>query len=537
MGLLSKAFPGWALKRKMREMQLRQLEKLSKRSGSFEATKGGRTRYDFLTNSSSPDTAITDDLNSLRNNIRHLEFNNGLVAGPIKRIKNNVVGKGFRLQSTVKPDEKYSREFPKIKESDSSYINIYSEKFFGLWEAQADVQLTKHFHEICGLAEMALIRDGEALVVARESKLNPNRRIIPYCLQGYEIDRLDTPMQEISNPNIRHGIEYDSEGVPKKYYLLKQHPGESLIAAIKRSEYEEVDAFFPNGRKKVFHLFDPIRFEQTRGFPEFAAGLRDIQDAERYMEAEKFAALMQACTTMTYKSTNPSGAVAGLGITDENSNKIFEFAPGAQWNIDDDESIEWHNPNRPNTAFGEFVSQLMRGPANSVDVPPEVLTQNWQGMNYSNARTVLLQFYLTCALRQFFLTNHLCNPVYEGVFYSLVAKGKLSIPGFERRPYDFMRHAWIPNGWQWVDPLKESQAAKSDVNNGFSDPYTINASRGQDADETLEKMARWLKRKKDLEEQYEVKFPGESKQPVAQTDEPDEGDNKEDDSRAILSVV
>lgn len=502
-----KTFPKWALRRAVNTAKLRQLDRFQSRSGTFEATKGGRTRYDFLLNSNSPDNAIVDDIDGLRQHVRHLEFNNGMVAGIIRRIKNNVVGKGFTLQATVKPDEKFSRqESPRISEQQAESVNFYSEKYFNIWDKQADIQLIRMFHEICGLSEMSLVRDGEAVVVARESA-NRKSRIIPYCLQGYEPDRLQTPPSETNNEKIRHGIEYDGEGVPKYYYFLKQHPGESFIAAFQRNEYDTVPAFFPNGTKKVFHLYDPIRFEQTRGFSEFAAGLKSLQDADRYMEAEKFAALMSACSVVTYKSSNPQGAITGLDDTDDDSNKIFDFAPGAQWNLSADEDVQWNDPKRPNSAFGEFIDQLMRDPAAALDVPPEVLTQNWRGMNYSNARTVLLQFYLTCALRQFFLINHLCDPVHEGVFYSLVANNKIRIPGFERRPWDYLRHTWIPNGWQWVDPLKESQAASSDVENGFSDPYTINASRGQDADETLEKTARYLKRKKDLEKKYNIEFP------------------------------
>jgi lambda family phage portal protein len=529
------AFPGWALKRRMKSMALRQLEQYEKRSGTFDATRGGRTRYDFLTNSSSPDSAIVGNISGLRQHVRQLEFNNGRVAGIIKRIKNNVVGKGFTLQSTVKADEAYARqEFPRISEETAQYINTNTEKYFGQWAKQADVQLTHMFHEICGLAEMSMVRDGEALIVARESA--NQSRLIPYCLQGYEPDRLQTPMSEISNPKIRHGIEYDEEGVPKTFFILRSHPGESFLPALKRNDFEEVPAFFKNGRKKVFHLFDPIRFEQTRGFSELAAGLKSLQDADRYMEAEKFAALMAACSVVTYKSNNPQGAIAGISSSDEDSNKIFDFAPGAQWNITDDEEVKWNDPKRPNSNMGEYIDQLMKDPSGALDVPPEVLSQSWSGINYSNARTILLQFYLTCSLRQFYLINHLCDPAHEGAFYSMVSAGVLRIAGFEKRPYDFMRHTWIPNGWQWVDPLKESQAAANDVDNGFSDPYTVNSSRGQDADEVLERIARYLKRKKDLEEKHGIQFP--AKEGAAVQDEPEQpAKEKKSGRRAFLQSV
>jgi len=78
--------------------------------------------------------------------------------------------------------------------------------------------------------------------------------------------------------------------------------------------------------------------------------------------------------------------------------------------------------------------------------------------------------------------------------------------GFDRRKLDYLAHTWIPNGWQWVDPLKESKAAENDILNNISSPYVVNASKGQDADEILEQNARFLKKMKDLEAEYGIEF-------------------------------
>jgi len=495
-------FPKWALRRTQDRLALAMIEKTAGRS--FEAILGGRTRSNFLTSSESPDSAITGSIDTLRAHTRQLEFNNGHIAGPIRRIKNNVVGKGFKLQAKVKADKKFSRITPRITEKSAEEINFYAEKYFNQWEKESDVHLVHHFSEQVGLVESSLIRDGEVIVISRISKRKS--RLIPYCLEVLEADRINTPMEEISNPHIRHGFEYDSEGVPKYCFVLKVHPGETLSLAKKRDDYEQVPMFFDNGMRKVFYLFDPVRPEQTRGFSPWAPGLKDLQDLDRYMEAEKFAALMAACSVAVHKRPNPKQWTSSLD-SDSSGNKIFDFAPGAVHQIADDEEIDFNDPKRPNSAFGEFIKQLSRGPANALDIPPEVFSQDWAGMNYSNARTVLLQFYLTCSLRQIYLIRHLAEPVYENVFSWLTIKGMMpAAVGFDRRKLDYLAHTWIPNGWQWVDPLKESKAAENDILNNISSPYVVNASKGQDADEILEQNARFLKKMKDLEAEYGIEF-------------------------------
>ena len=48
----------------------------------------------MLSSFQSPDAAVKNDIAGLRAQVRHLEFNNGFVSGPIRRIVNNVVGTG-----------------------------------------------------------------------------------------------------------------------------------------------------------------------------------------------------------------------------------------------------------------------------------------------------------------------------------------------------------------------------------------------------------------------------------------------------------
>jgi lambda family phage portal protein len=513
---IAKIAPGYALKR---EVALRRLDRISKvgsdQERSFEAVLGGRMRHDFLTTSDGPDKAIRDGAESLRKHVRQLEYNNGFVRGPIRRIVNNVVGRGFKFQSRVTPDGDKARwaPFPAIDSDMAGRFNWEIERVMRKFDSQADIRLRFTLGELARTACSAWLRDGETIAVIRKSARKS--RALSTCVQLYEIDRLHTPLEEINNPRIREGIRYDKEGVPESYFLLKNHPGESLAATLKKgSEFDEVPAWEPNGLRKVLHLFDPIRPEQSRGFTEFGPALMDFQDFKRYREAELYAALEDACLTGFVTTESPQDFQQAYTIpSDEDAyengeyDRIHEFAPNKWHYLPPGRSVKIHSPNRPNQQFGQFMDQILEGPANALDIPPEILTQDWKGMNYSNARTVLLMFYLSCRVRQAFLGTHFYAPIYAAVAHEAIAKGLAKAPGFDRRSDDWLTHAWVFPGWQWVDPVKEANGKKIELENDMDTLSNICAGRGDDWEETLEQRARELKRKAELEAQHNIKFP------------------------------
>jgi lambda family phage portal protein len=509
---IARVFPGYALKR---EIALRRFERLKnfKSSRSFDALSGSRLRYDFLSTSKSADAAIKNDVDGLRQHVRQLEYNNGHVSGPIRRLTNNVVGAGIRFQSRVTPDSN-NMFFPKINATMAGDFNRATERLFSFWSKISDVRLMQNFYELQATVCSALERDNEVLSILRISERPSRRDISPLCVEVLEADRLQTPMSEISNPAIRNGVEYDEEGVPELYYILKVHPGESLTMALNRNDYDQVDAFNPNGTRKVLHLFRPVRPEQTRGYSMWASALKDIQDMDRIHEAEVMATLEDACMTGTIVTENPVGFANAFTTpnTEEDSgdtgyDRIHEFGPNQMLYLNPGEKLEVHRNARPNPQMAEFEKQLLKGPSNALDMPPEVYLQDFQGMNYSNARTVLLMFYLSCRIRQQFIIDHFCAPVYEALARDFIARGKIQATGFDRRPHDYLKHSWIPPGWQWVDPVKEAKGKEIEVDNFFETLSDLHASKGNDFEETMERRAREIKFMAELEEKYGIEFP------------------------------
>ncbi len=520
---------------------------------TFGAIDGGRLRKDFLTSRLSPDSAAMDGAEALRNQVRSLEYNNGRVAGPIRRITENVIGQGITFQANVVADDN-DFQFPRITEPDAKEFNFTVEKAWAEWVRISDSELNHNFYEQQALVESALDRDGELLAVFRNSGRRSRKvfgRQIPLCIELLEIDRLQTPIELSGDDKIRNGVRYDDEGVKKSFFVLKLHPGDAYPYGEKMAHslptldnMEEIEAFDKDGTPKVSHLYYATRPEQTRGYSQLAPGLKDLQDLDRYMEAEKLAALEDACMTGIVTTSRPSTFAQNYTEPSGSSeyNQINEFAPGKWHYLRPGEEAKINSPTRPNSAFDSYTKELLSGPANGLNIPPEVANQDWQGMNYSNARTVLLQFYLAARVRQRYIINHFCYWSYIKLLRVLISKGVVKAPGYDRRKSDYEAHYWVPPGWEWVDPKKEAEGKSIELNMATDTLTNIAAGKGRDIDTIIDTRGRELQKIQKAEEKYNLK-PGSilnSMQEPEAEEEPDiedEVDDEETGARSVLSVV
>ena len=507
--------------------------KNQKATRSFDATSGDRQHYDFLNEHNDADTAITNDLETLRNHVRQNEYNNGYMKGALRRATDHIVGTGFKFQARLLPDKKYLRmnQGARITDEDAEAFNFMAEKLFNQWSSSkhCDIRMKNTFEDQVWLADLADRRDGEVLIIGRKS--NRPDRIIPYCQQIVEIDRLETPGEFLSDPNVSNGIRYTSEGVPLIYYIKKRHPGDSIHNyQTDDNEYESVPAFNKNGTRKVIHLYRMLRPEQSRGFADIAVGLSDIQRAARYSNAEMFAALEDACMSGIVKSPAAANFQSNYTETGEDSDKRYhEFSPGKWHYLEPGQDITIRDPSRPNDKFLEILHSFYDGPANAINMPPEVFLQNWKGMNYSNARTVIIMWLKVVRIEQQMLVNHYLHETWANVCPQLIAKGLLPARAYAWRKYDYLASHWIPPKLDWVDPLKEVQGKKEEITIYAETPQSVCATKGMDFDENVEHTAQALKKIKEYEEKFDIKMPPlfENGAQVAEQDDDTGNKNKE----------
>jgi lambda family phage portal protein len=440
----------------------------------------------------------------------------------------NVIGTGIRPQSRVDKedlgiDEKLANDFQRK-----------AERAWKRWIPYADAGERMDFYEIQQLVDRQILENGEAIIVPL--RLKDKDRPYPLALQLIESDRLNTPTDKISDKSIRSGVKIGENGEPISYFLQKTHPGDiSYRTREEARQYIEIQAKDKHSRKNIFHLYYVSRSGQTRGIPFFAPVLTYFKDLAEYAEAELVAARIAACFSLFITSESSMDVGVNTAYERNTSGQLVEsLEPGMIKHLMPGESITSFNPQRPSATFEPFVDRILRAISAALGLPYELVAKDFSKTNYSSARAALLEARRYFKVRQEWLAQKLCQPVWEMILEEAYLKGEIDVDNFydNGKPMSsWVRARWIAPGWSWVDPLKEVKASREAIAGNISSLADEAAGQGKDWEEILEQRAREEQKRKELN------LPAtsaDSKTPKDEEEEKNEEMKQEEEIRQIL---
>lgn len=445
----------------------------------------------------SGDSDLLPELDTLMSRSRDLARNNGLMAGGVQTLKDNIVGAVCRL--VANPDYRLlGWDVTKARE----WGNATEAKFRSWAETtECDAGRTLNLQGLTIQALGASMTNGDALALPMWLP-RPDSRWSTR-LMAVESDRLDTPVEMRGRYNIRKGIEFDDYGAPTAYYILKHHPGD-LLAGLGSypfnplmvwPNWERVPAFTEWGRRRVIHLHDKERAGQSRGKPIVAAVMREFHMAGKYSANELEASVAQSLVMAALESDlDPNSAAALFGEKPrEEWNKSVKSAQGirrlkgaAVIPLPIGAKLNGFAPSRPNQAFEAFMLAVLRHIAAGLNIPYELLVKDFSKTNYSSARAALLEAWRYFNGRRRWLVDYWLKPIYELWLEEAVNAGEIEAPDFYENRYAYTRCRFIFGGKGWVDPVKEAQAAVLRVAAGFSTLEQECAEQGLDYEEVLD---------------------------------------------------
>lgn len=442
----------------------------------FEAAKHSRLTYGWTTANTAFNTELAADLDALRARSRDLVANNDYARKFMAMVRANIVGPaGFTLQSqAAKPDGT----------ADTSDRNAIEASFADWAErGECDVSGLHSFVDICTLAIMAMARDGEALVRrVRSGKFRHG-----YRLQLLDIDRLDVRYNETlaSGNRVIMSVEVDAFGRPVAYWLLTAHPGDPVARAEQKRERVAAG--------DIFHLFVADRPEQIRGLPWMHTAMLRLQMLAGYEEAAIVAARTGAAKMGFFVS--PDGSASALSEKDEQGNFIADAEAGAFGVLPQGYDFKPWSPEYPTQNYDAFVKSCLRGLASGLNVAYNTLANDLEGVNFSSIRSGTLEERDHWMVLQGWLIRAFLRPVFlEWLGSALLSGSVVSANGLAlpaSKIGKFRAHAWQGRRWQWVDPVKDVEAAVLAIENGLASPYTIAAQQGLDVDDVLDDIARF----------------------------------------------
>lgn len=450
-----------------------------KRAETYTAARPGRL-------SGSPYSLVSSNVNdiiaasspALRARIRELIRDFPYLARAVNVLVDYTVGQGIVYQSQVRDEN------GKLDKK----INQQIEDHLAWWMDESDAAGRLHYFDQMRLEKRQDCEIGELLVVKDYSR-RPNQ-YINYSLQSYESDWLTSTRDSYGAGGIgmpassgaretRQGVEYEkATGRVTGYWFLDPHYGGQDV-------YVRAD--------QVVHGFDMLRPQQLRGVSAFAVGVLIANDLNSYLNAEIDAAKMAAKWLAKVKRQNPSAMqglpgyerttdAAGNAATVETlENCIIEY-------IREGEDVEIMKNERPGQTFSPTVRLLLTMLSVSTGAPYELISGDYQGMNFSTAQIVRSDF--SQALRPI-AARHIrqfCIPTLRTAIEIGVLSGKLDLKGFWQNPRHYLVGEWQPPGMEAINPLREAKGQVEAIDGLLQSPQEVSRKRGRNYEDILDEI-------------------------------------------------
>lgn len=493
----------------------------------------------FTAKSLNPQYDIDANLNTLISRSRSLFMTSPIATSAIKSTKTNVVGSGLKLKARI------DNVALGLTEEQSQALEDKIEREFALWAetTKCDALGINNFYEMQGLFLLGELLNGDAFCLRKYETPTP---FMPYGLrlQLIESDRICTPnlgasignspyisygKNEENGNEIYSGIELDKSGKVAAYWICNQYPNAQNVGDYKALDWSRIETYGSySGLPNIMHMFDAERAEQRRGVPILAPVIETLKQITRYTDAELMAAVISGMYTVFIKTESPTDMPFGEAMPDiyepvEHNDNEYELGNGAINMLGTNESIQIADPNRPNTSFSGFVDAMSKQIGSALEIPQELLLKEFNS-SYSASRAALLEAWKMFRMRRERLARAFCQPVYEMFLTEAVASGRIQAKGFFQDA--IIRKAWCGADWNgpaagMIDPVKEVNAAKMRVENGFStrEEETMGLTGGN-----YIRNAKQLKKENEmLFEAKEVMNPQVQAQPPASSIEPKKG--------------
>lgn len=468
----------------MRRARLRSASMMSYEAARIDRTMPGAT-------SGSADAEVLADLPLLRARSREMVRDDAHAAAAVRVFEENVIGKGLVPQSVCTP------ETTGMSTEECAEWNRQAEAWFAEWsETIADATRYGTFFDLQRIVARSMMGDGETI-----GHLVTKGRDI--ACELIDPDRLESP-NYVDTDKIRGGVEIDQFAAPVRYHVLPQHPSDLMLGAVRTTVPVAIQAR-DGAYSIVQHVFRRDRPGQTRGVPWLAAALPYSKHVHEYLNSEMIAARANSAVAMFVRRPAPTGADFDIqgGSGGDESHFLQTLKAGTIEYLEEGEEIQPFMPNRPGTQFDSFVTRMLRAIWASQGLAYELVAKDFGGMNYSSARSMLLECRRGFDGARQMIIRQFCRPWWGNVIRNGIALGRLPAPRqFVVNPQPFLAARWIAPSYGWVDPVKEIQASSEAIAANLSTPYDEAARAGSDAEQVLRDRARFLQ----LAGQIETEF-------------------------------
>lgn len=471
----------------------------------------------------SPDAEINMYRDRIVSRVRDMVRNDGWASGGVTRILDNAVGANLRPIS--KPDYRFLAAATGMKAFDHEWAKEFARAVDANWRSWADDELGRYcdaarkqtFGQILRTGFRHKLVDGDALGVLLwlAEQVGYGRARYATAVQLVDPDRLSNPQLRFDQMTMRGGVEINPvTGAAIAYHIRKAHAGDWFSAA-QSMTWERIERETEWGRPIVVHDFDAERAAQHRGGTGiFAPVLQRLKMLVKYDGVELDAAIINAIFA-AYVESPFDRELVSEALSDGDHLNLYqqsrsEFHDDKKILLGDarvpmlfpGEKIATVNATRPASNFKDFEGAVLRNVATGLGLSAQQISNDWSDVNYSSARSALLEAWKTLSRRRHDFAAGFAAPIRAAWLEESMDVDDLPLPAgapdFAEFRGAYARARWLGPPLGWVDPVDERTGAVIGLDAGFGTLEDINAEQGQDYEEVLEQRAYEVKRFKEL---------------------------------------
>lgn len=447
------------------------------RGRQYAAAKSGGSIGNWAAFSQNVNLEIGTSQRAINARVRQLVRDMPHAARIVNVLAKWIVGPGLVLQSRVKDS---SGALNKT-------LNTAIEDAWKWWCDEADLAGRLHLYDLQSLCVRQLSEIGEFCVI--KTATSAPGRYLPFALRSVEADRIaDWRSVPLPGNEIYAGVEYDPRFGKTMAYWFSDDSTVGLLYGGQTLNSVRIPA------DRVIHGFESLRPGQLRGVSPFAPGVLLAHSLRDYLEAEIDAAKMAARWLAFITTPNPEATMGAFGAkadTKDSTRRVEEIGTAIKEYLLPGEEVKLADHNRPGDAFTPFTKFVLQTFACLMDLPYELVSGNYDGLNYSVLRGIRNDFAQSLATMRARFVRQFCSPIQRSFMGWLALTGKVELPGYFENPYPYLRSVWLGPGMAPVDPLKEGRADLDAIGGLLRSPQETILERGRDPEEVLDEIQEW----------------------------------------------
>jgi lambda family phage portal protein len=410
----------------------------------------------------------------LRARARDLERNNPYAEAFIRELNNNVLGVGgirffSRVPNLKRPGQLNKKLNGAVQDGWKDFRRKENYEVRGKWSG---LEVDKTI-----LRRLAI--DGEVLIRLIRGYGNEHR----FAVQMIECDSLDVYYNSTLSPTRRvvMGIEMDQWAKPLGYHLL-DYPQTSTWAENVPMKRHFVRA------DELIHLYLPNRMSAVRAVTWLANVLTKARTLERYEEAVAVGNRL-ASAKMGYLESDPDAqpyegqgqAPTGETIEEINAGIVVDLPPGKHF-------VPFDPKAGPQT-YGDFRKGILRAISGGLGVMYSSLSSDLESVNYSSIRAGKEVENENWRGLQTFYSDHCLQDIFSAWLPFGMLTGKVAGISMTQKGLILSNTRWKGRGWQYVDPLKETQSTLNAIDGGLTTRRRELEEQGLELEEVYEELA------------------------------------------------